>query len=71
MNLIDQLVDAAYNTGYYSGKKEDGQPHHAAAILRRERLRHEVLDMMRTQAETICKLYRRIDAANLGREVPV
>ena len=62
MNLIDQLVDAAYDTGYYSGKKEDGQPHHTTAILRREKLRHEVLDLVRSQANTIAGL--------LGKKVP-
>ena len=41
--LIWELVDAAYESGYYSGKYEDDQPYHKAAIERREELRAEAL----------------------------
>ena len=34
---------AAYETGYYSGKLEDGQEHHKAAIEQRERLCRQIL----------------------------
>ena len=67
MNIIDQLVDAAYDTGYYSGKKEDGQPHHSKAIFLREQLRHRVLDCLRGQEKEITKLHARI--TTLERQV--
>ena len=41
--LIADLITAAYDSGYYSGKHEDGQPDHLFAINERERLRKEVL----------------------------
>ena len=44
MNIIDQLVDATYDTGYYSGKGEDGKPHHVAALRRRKLLNRELTD---------------------------
>lgn len=40
--LVRELIDVTYETGYYSGKGEDGQPHHIKAIKRREKLRHKV-----------------------------
>lgn len=42
-SLVGELIDAAYDSGYYSGKGEDGQPRHMAAIERREKLRGELL----------------------------
>ena len=33
-----KLVDVAYNSGYYSGKGEDRQPHHTKAIQARNAL---------------------------------
>ena len=44
--LIDTLVRAAYDSGYYSGKREDGQPHHLAAIQERGRLRDAALQRL-------------------------
>jgi len=41
--LIDALIQSAYETGYYSGKHEDGQPHHRAAIMMRNKIRRQVL----------------------------
>ena len=34
--LIIDLVDATYDTGYYSGQKKDGSDLHKDAIKRRE-----------------------------------
>jgi len=42
--MVDDLVDAAYDSGYYSGQKRDGEPEHREAIERRERARHKLLD---------------------------
>jgi len=75
MNLIDRLVNAAYDTGYYSGKKEDGQPHHTTAILLREKLRHELLDLTRQQAPQVKALVKeaewmfRVIGAALDRSI--
>jgi len=44
--LIDDLIGAAYNTGYYSGRREDGQPHHLAAIEERGLLRDAALQRL-------------------------
>ena len=33
--LLRAVMDATYDTGYYSGKHEDGQPHHREAIAER------------------------------------
>ena len=35
---VRKLVDVAYNSGYYSGKGEDRQPHHTRAIRARNAL---------------------------------
>jgi NTP pyrophosphatase (non-canonical NTP hydrolase) len=40
--LVDDLINAAYDSGYYSGRNEDGSVHHQAAIAMRENLRREV-----------------------------
>ena len=55
MNLVDRLIDAAYDTGYYSGKGEYDQLI-AAAILRREKLRHELLDLTRITTKDIASV---------------
>lgn len=44
--LVGGLISAAYDSGYYSGKGEDGQNHHIAARAQRERLRREVLQQI-------------------------
>lgn len=36
--LIRDLVQAAYESGYYSGKGEDGSIHHKKAIMKRKQL---------------------------------
>lgn len=41
--LVEELVQAAYETGYYSGKREDGEPHHVQAIDNREALQDKLL----------------------------
>lgn len=41
--LIKALIDAAYDTGYCSGKGEDGQPHHTAAIAKRQAIKQRLL----------------------------
>ena len=41
--LIEKLIRAAYDSGYYSGKRHAGQPHHLEAIEERIQLRDEVL----------------------------
>ena len=41
--LVQELILAAYDTGFYSGKGEDGKPHHTQAIAQREFLRKAVL----------------------------
>lgn len=50
--LIAKLIDAAYDSGYYSGQVKDGQPCHLAAMKERERLRSEILRRLaETQAD--------------------
>jgi hypothetical protein len=44
--LIDTLIGAAYDSGYYSGQKRDGSPEHQAATGKRNRLKREVLERM-------------------------
>ena len=41
--LLNALTQHAYDTGYYSGKGEDGQPHHVRAMEDRELVRKKVL----------------------------
>ena len=41
--LVKELIAVAYDTGYYSGKKEDGEPHHVQAIANRNALRDRLL----------------------------
>jgi hypothetical protein len=42
-SLVNRLIDVAYDSGYYSGRNQDGMPHHLAAIRERETLRREVI----------------------------
>lgn len=51
--LIKNLIDAAYDSGYYSGKKEDGSRHHLEAIDRRKKAKR---DLLRRFAELRCYL---------------
>lgn len=44
--LVYELIQAAYDTGYYSGKKEDGQPHHRQAIAMRNEYRDRLLKQL-------------------------
>ena len=46
--LVRELISLAYDTGYYSGKREDFEPHHLKAIKVRESLRAEVLRRLRS-----------------------
>lgn len=43
VGLVKELVQKAYDSGYYSGKHEDGEPHHLAAIKERNLLSKEVV----------------------------
>lgn len=40
--LIDLLIDATYDTGYYAGKGESNKPWHAEAIKRRTTYANEL-----------------------------
>lgn len=48
--LVQNLIDASYDTGYYSGKGEDGMYHHLSAINAREDLRNEVIHHLTNQS---------------------
>lgn len=48
--LLNTLINAAYETGYYSGKQEVGQPHHVEAIARHTNLKQQVLARMQSDA---------------------
>lgn len=54
--LIDDLIKAAYDSGYYSGKREDGQPHHLAAMERRGQLRDEALQRLAALPDLLAAL---------------
>ncbi|HUT15275.1 MAG TPA: hypothetical protein VMY98_03425 [Anaerolineae bacterium] len=61
--LLRAVMDATYDTGYYSGKHEDGQPHHREAIAQRcsatQRLQACVKTLVaanRAQAQTLRNL---------------
>jgi hypothetical protein len=41
--LIDCLIGSAYDTGFYSGQREDGQPHHVEAIRKRTQIKAELI----------------------------
>jgi hypothetical protein len=42
-DLIKALIQAAYDSGYYSGRRKDGQSHHLEAIEERGRLKDAAL----------------------------
>ena len=45
-NLVRRLIDAAYDSGYYSGTKSDGSVSHEQAIAQREELRKKVIQAL-------------------------
>ena len=53
--MVQALIDAAYDTGYCSGKGEDGQAHHVFAIKRRTALKDALL-LKLAALETVNKL---------------
>ena len=59
--LVYLLIDASYDTGYYSGKGEDGKPHHLEAINKRELIRDELVKRItqKSDAEALCKVCAR------------
>ena len=57
--LIIELIDAAYESGYYSGRNLDGEPEHKAAIARREALRKEVLSRLADSQQRPAKCHIR------------
>jgi len=48
--LVEELIQAAYDSGYYSGLDEHGQPHHLKAIKRRNTLRENLLIRLEARA---------------------
>lgn len=42
--LIGDLIDHTYDTGYYSGKEEDGTPHHKEAIAARIKAKTKLVE---------------------------
>jgi len=48
--LVRQLVNAAYDSGYYSGTRRDGSELHTKAISQREELRRMVIKALVTQS---------------------
>jgi transcriptional regulator with XRE-family HTH domain len=67
---ITDLIDAAYETGYYSGRGEDGQEHHVEAIARREQLRREVSDMVSLTPGEQAVIQALVEAWNLFAALP-
>jgi hypothetical protein len=59
--LIDDLVQAAYDSGYYSGQHEDGSPPHREAINRRGYLRGLALAAYKQLCEDLDDLYPLVD----------
>jgi len=59
--LLDDLAQAAYDSGYYSGKREDGQPHHLAAIERRRWASDRILQRLAAVSDLLAALERMID----------
>ena len=45
-SLVRQLIDAAYESGYYSGKGEGGEAHHVGAVERRNKLRNQIFRIL-------------------------
>ena len=46
--LLSALMEAVYESGYYSGNHEDGRPWHIEAIERRTELKQQVLARMQS-----------------------
>jgi len=59
--LLEELVQAAYDTGFYSGRREDGQTHHIAAIHRREQARARLATRLEDR-----RMNRRTPSRNLA-----
>lgn len=51
--LLRAVMDAAYDTGYYSGKHEDGQLHHQEAIAERCRAKQALLARVKALVDTL------------------
>ena len=51
--VVDELIMAAYDTGYCSGKGEDGTEHHRLAIRKRNALKAEMLAILEVKEATI------------------
>ena len=58
--VVDELIMAAYDTGYYSGKGEDGTEHHRLAIRKRNALKTEMLAILEVKDATIEALQGRV-----------
>ncbi len=43
---INDLIGHAYDSGYYSGKKEDGEPHHKQSIKDRQAAKERLLKLI-------------------------
>ena len=65
--LVKALVEAAYESGYYSGKGEDGEEYHMNAIKTRDLLIRKVLARLdagyeaiqqRAEDQELCKTMR-------------
>lgn len=44
--LIIELIDVAYDSGYYSGRGEDGESRHLVAVDRRNELRAQIFRIL-------------------------
>jgi hypothetical protein len=60
-NLIERLVISAYNSGYYSGKGENGEPYHLAAIEERGQTRDRVLQRLADLRAALAALVEAVD----------
>ena len=58
--VIDDLIQAAYDTGHCSGKGEDGTEHHRLAIRKRNALKAEMLAILEVKNATIEALQGRV-----------
>ncbi len=58
---VRKLVDVAYNSGYYSGKGEDEQPHHTKAVRARNALSEFVIAYMDDKDAKIALLEAEVD----------
>ena len=59
--VVDELIMAAYDTGYYSGKGEDGTELHKLAIRKRNALKAEMLAILEVKEATIEALGHEMD----------